>query len=91
MFSEVMFLNLIVLVVSWYPYEHGFIVPGEHRYRGVHDGSKHAKSYLNEWTVEVDGGEEVAQLVALELGYVYGGLVRETVLTFRFRQHTNNI
>lgn len=82
-----MFLNLIVLVVSWYPYEHGFIVPGEHRYRGVHDGSKHAKSYLNEWTVEVDGGEEVAQLVALELGYVYGGLVQGFPNTYVFLKY----
>lgn len=50
-------------------------VPGDHGYQEVHSGREHARTFLNEWTVEVDGTEEVAQLVALELGYVYGGPV----------------
>lgn len=50
-------------------------VPGDNGYQEVHSGREHARSFLNEWTVEVDGTEEVAQLVALQLGYVYGGPV----------------
>lgn len=50
-------------------------IPGDNRDPGAHNGREQAKSFMNEWTVEVDGTEEVAQLVALELGYVYGGLV----------------
>lgn len=51
------------------------MVPGHQEYSGAHNGREHARNYMNEWTVEVDGTEEVAQLVALELGYVYGGPV----------------
>lgn len=57
------------------PYVNSAWVPGEDRYHGVHDGIEHTKQFINEWTVVIDGDEEVAQLVALELGYVYGGPV----------------
>lgn len=62
-------------VLSWYPsaYE---TVPGGQSYHGVHDGLEHVKSFTDEWMVHVEGGDEVAELVALELGYVYGGPVR---------------
>lgn len=62
-------------VLSWYPNEKIFWAPGEYGYQGVHNGLEHARDFVNEWTVEVEGGEEVAQLVALELGYVFGGKV----------------
>lgn len=51
-------------------------VLGSHGYHGVHNGLESSKDYIDEWTVEVPGGEEVAQLVALELGYDYDGPVR---------------
>ncbi|XP_037971515.2 neuroendocrine convertase 1 [Plutella xylostella] len=49
-------------------------VPGAQRSKG-HSGEEHTSGFVNEWTVEVVGGAEVAQLVALELGYVFGGEV----------------
>lgn len=64
---------LISLVVSWYPSDGEMGIPG---YHNVHNGRENAKYFINDWTVEVEGGEEVAQLVALELGYEYGGPVR---------------
>lgn len=63
------------LVFSWYPYKNENRVPGDYGYEGVHDGLEHLKNFVNEWTVEVEGGEEVAQLIALELGYAFGGKV----------------
>lgn len=68
-------ITSITAVVSWYPHW----VPGEQSYHGVHNGAEHAKSFADEWTVQVDGGEEVAQLVALEFGFVYGGPVSSCV------------
>lgn len=67
--------SLFAPVLSWYSNQGSFWVPGEYGYQGVHNGLEHAKDFANEWTVEVEGGEEVAQLVALELGYVFGGKV----------------
>lgn len=67
--------NLITAFSSYHPYVNNVKVPGRHRYHGVHDGMEHANQFVNEWTVAVDGGEEVAQLVAMELGYIYGGQV----------------
>lgn len=46
----------------------------------LHNGLEDTKSFLNEWTVQVDGGEEVAQLAALERGYEYGGQVSGVVI-----------
>jgi hypothetical protein len=57
------------------PNEYNEWVPGHHGYHGVHNGLEHAEHFVNEWTVAVDGGEEIAQLVALELGYKYAGMV----------------
>lgn len=48
---------------------------------------EHAKEFVNEWTVEVAGGEEVAQLVALELGYVFGGKVNGFPDTYTFLKY----
>ncbi|XP_053611965.1 neuroendocrine convertase 1-like isoform X2 [Plodia interpunctella] len=69
---------LISSVVAWYEpvvYPQAW-EPGYHGFDGVHNGLEDAKHFVNEWTVEVEGGEEIAQLVALELGYAYGGPVR---------------
>ncbi|CAK1580824.1 unnamed protein product [Parnassius mnemosyne] len=60
-------------------------VPVEHSYHGVHNGFETAKGFINEWTVEVDGGDTVAQLVALELGYEFGGPVLGFPNTYTFR------
>lgn len=67
--------SLFTSVLSWYHNEPSFWVPGQYGYQGVHNGLEHAREFVNEWTVEVQSGEEVAQLVALELGYVFGGKV----------------
>ncbi|KAJ0174969.1 hypothetical protein K1T71_009110 [Dendrolimus kikuchii] len=67
----VCFLFSLSSGLAWYP----DWVPGEHSYHGVHNGMEHTKEFMNEWTVKVEGGEEVAQLVALELGYIYNGAV----------------
>lgn len=67
--------SLFTSVLSWYPNEAKLWVPRHYGYQGVHNGLEHAKEFVNEWTVEVEGGEEVAQLVALELGYDFGGKV----------------
>ncbi|CAB3244914.1 unnamed protein product [Arctia plantaginis] len=60
---------------------------GEYGYEGVHDGLEHLKNFVNEWTVEVEGGEEVAQLVALELGYAFGGKVVGIPKTYIFLKY----
>ena len=44
-------------------------------YYSLHNGRENSKFFIDEWTVEVEGGQEVAELVALELGYEYGGPV----------------
>ncbi|CAH0588208.1 unnamed protein product [Chrysodeixis includens] len=74
-------------VLSWYPNEAVFWAPGEYGYQGVHNGLEHARDFVNEWTVEVEGGEEVAQLVALELGYVFGGKVNGFPDTYTFLKY----
>ncbi|XP_049871598.1 neuroendocrine convertase 1-like isoform X2 [Pectinophora gossypiella] len=66
-------ISSVTVVLCWYP---DYEVPGGQSYHGVHNGMEYAKSFENEWTVQVDGGEEVAQLIAVELGYVYGGPVK---------------
>lgn len=69
-------LPLIAMTSVVISYE--LCVPGSndfHCVHGVHNGLEKAKDFFNEWTVEVYGGEDVAQLVALELGYLYGGPV----------------
>lgn len=49
--------------------------PEEHSYYDVHSGLETSGQLLDEWTVVVDGGEQVAELIALELGYEFGGQV----------------
>lgn len=80
----VLFITIIkiTLVFAWYSMGSSSVVPGENRYYGIHDGWEHKKKFTNEWTVQVEGGEQVAQLVALELGYVYKGPVSHSTLTF---------
>ncbi|XP_059062217.1 neuroendocrine convertase 1-like [Achroia grisella] len=65
--------------------------PGDYSYHGVHDGLEHANHFVNEWTVEVEGGEEVAQLIALELGYVYGGPVTSFPNTYTFLKYEHEM
>ncbi|XP_022824749.1 neuroendocrine convertase 1-like isoform X2 [Spodoptera litura] len=79
--------SLFTSVLSWYHNEPSFWVPGQYGYQGVHNGLEHAREFVNEWTVEVEGGEEVAQLVALELGYVFGGKVRGFPDTYIFLKY----
>ncbi|XP_021191254.3 neuroendocrine convertase 1 [Helicoverpa armigera] len=79
--------SLFTSVLSWYSNEPSFWVPGQYGYQGVHNGLEHAKDFVNEWTVEVAGGEEVAQLVALELGYLYGGKVNGFPDTYTFLKY----
>ncbi|KAI5643877.1 subtilase family domain-containing protein [Phthorimaea operculella] len=80
-------LAVTTAVVSWYPPAGYDEVPGEQSYHGVHDGLEHANSFSDEWTVQVEGGEEIAQLVALEFGYVYGGPVRGFPDTYTFLRY----
>ncbi|RVE44747.1 hypothetical protein evm_010599 [Chilo suppressalis] len=62
-------------------------LPGEHGYQGVHNGKEDAKDFINEWTVSLEGDEEIAQLVALELGYAYGGPVNGFPNTYTFLKY----
>lgn len=64
---------LFPLTVCLYSWESNSL-PG---YHNLHNGKETSKSFVNEWIVEMEGGEEVAQLVALELGYEYGGPVSQ--------------
>ncbi|XP_063829835.1 neuroendocrine convertase 1-like [Ostrinia nubilalis] len=87
-----MLFYLICLVnlnaaLTFSSYESNAWVPGEHKYHGVHDGMEHTKQFVNEWTVVVDGDEDVAQLVALELGYIYGGRVAAFPNTYTFLKY----
>lgn len=77
MFHHIFLLSLFTEVFSWYnnPWDRDSFLPGGHDYHGIHNGLEHAEHFMNEWTVQVEGDEEVAQLIALELGYVYGGPV----------------
>ncbi|CAH2229642.1 neuroendocrine convertase 1-like [Pararge aegeria] len=56
-------------------------------YHDVHNGMENAKYFINDWTVEVDGGDEIAQLVALELGYEYGGKIQGFPNMYAFRAY----
>lgn len=83
--NTVLFLTTfkITFLSAWYIKGLDSTVPGEHTFRGIHDGWEHKQTFTNEWTVQVEGGEEVAQLVALELGYVYQGPVSHSILVLR--------
>lgn len=70
----------ITLVSSRYFTGFNFQIPGEHTYHGTHDGWEHKNKFTNEWMVQVEGGEQVAQLVAWDLGYVYEGPVSHSIL-----------
>ncbi|CAH2049099.1 unnamed protein product, partial [Iphiclides podalirius] len=59
----------------------------EHGYYGVHSGLETSKQLLDEWTAEVEGGEQVAQLIALELGYEFGGPVLGFPNTYTYRAY----
>lgn len=80
--NTVLFLTIvkITLVSAWYVKGLHSTVPVEYTYHGIHDGWGDKQKFTNEWTVQVEGGEEVAQLVALELGYVYQGPVSHSIL-----------
>ncbi|CAK1542022.1 unnamed protein product [Leptosia nina] len=65
-------------------------VLGNYGYHGVHNGLGNSKDFIDEWTVEVPGGEEVAQLVALELGYEYDGPVLGFPNLYGYRVHNKN-
>ncbi|XP_045538981.1 neuroendocrine convertase 1, partial [Papilio machaon] len=62
-------------------------VPGEHGYNSLHNGLETSKDLIEEWTVEVDGGDQVAQLIALQLGYEFGGPVLGFPNTYTFRAY----
>ncbi|KPJ14455.1 Neuroendocrine convertase 1 [Papilio machaon] len=62
-------------------------VPGEHSYHSLHNGLETSKDLIEEWTVEVDGGDQVAQLIALQLGYEFGGPVLGFPNTYTFRAY----
>ncbi|XP_069360440.1 neuroendocrine convertase 1-like [Maniola hyperantus] len=70
--------------VSWYSSDVEVDLPG---YHNVHNGRENAKYFISEWTVEVEGGDEVAQLVALELGYEYGGPILGFPNVYAFRTY----
>lgn len=46
-----------------------------------HQGQEYVKYYSNEWVVRLEGGPEVAELLAAQLGYKLLGQVR--LLFFR--------
>lgn len=48
---------------------------GEHSYHSLHNGLETSRDLIDEWTVEVEGGDQVAQLIALQLGYAFEGPV----------------
>lgn len=63
-------------VLSWYllaPLVLSARVRSE--YFAHHSGSEGGDLLTNEWIVRVGGGEQVAQLLALEAGCIYGGKV----------------
>ncbi|XP_045501380.1 neuroendocrine convertase 1-like [Colias croceus] len=65
-------------------------IPGYYDYHKVHNGLESSKDYIDEWTVEVPAGEEVAQLVALELGYEYDGPLLGFPNVYAYRVHSKN-
>ncbi|XP_046966738.1 neuroendocrine convertase 1-like [Vanessa cardui] len=60
-------------------------------YHNLHDGKETSTNFVNEWTVEVEGGEEVAQLVAMELGYEYAGPILDFPNIYAFRPYERSI
>ncbi|CAF4828773.1 unnamed protein product [Pieris macdunnoughi] len=85
MLVECMLINTFISMTASYDW-----APGSYNYHGVHNGFNSIKDYIDEWTVEVPGGEEVAQLVALELGYEYDGPVLGFPDLYGFRVHNKN-
>ncbi|XP_032514726.2 neuroendocrine convertase 1-like [Danaus plexippus] len=78
-----MLYHMFVCLLSLYPVRSDLYVP----YHSMHDGRETANSYDGEWIVEVVGGEEVAQLVALEHGYKYEGPVLGLANMYAFHAH----
>ncbi|XP_068622871.1 neuroendocrine convertase 1-like [Battus philenor] len=83
-------LNIVCIIISTVSPISSYEVPGEHGYHEVHNGLENSKGMVNEWTVEVDGGDQVAQLVALQLGYEFGGVVLGFPNTYTFRAYEHN-
>ncbi|XP_073960255.1 neuroendocrine convertase 1-like isoform X2 [Choristoneura fumiferana] len=92
MFYQIFLLSLFTEVFSWYnnPLDRDSFLPGGHDYHGIHNGLEQAEHFLNEWTVQVEGDEEVAQLIAPELGYVYGGPVLGFPNTYTFLKYEHS-
>ncbi|CAH2087643.1 unnamed protein product [Euphydryas editha] len=80
-------MPLITHRLSSYSWDSDWL-PG---YHNLHNGKETSKSFVNEWTVEVEGGEEIAQLVALELGYEYAGPVLDFPNLYAFRSYERTI
>ncbi|KAJ9600057.1 hypothetical protein L9F63_009648, partial [Diploptera punctata] len=40
-----------------------------------HCGHENTENYSNEWLVRLEGGPEIAELLAIQLGYKYVGLL----------------
>ncbi|XP_061720127.1 neuroendocrine convertase 1-like [Cydia pomonella] len=89
LFQTLLVTSLLNTIFSYNTFDYESVRPGDHGYYGVHDGLEHA-DMMNEWTVEVDGDEEVAQLIALELGYVYGGPVAGFPNTYSFLKYRHS-
>ncbi|XP_045450459.1 neuroendocrine convertase 1-like [Melitaea cinxia] len=80
-------LEILSNRVCLYSWESNWL-PG---YHNLHNGKETSKSFVNEWLVEMEGGEEVAQLVALELGYEFGGPVLDFSNLYIFRPYERTI
>ncbi|XP_063367945.1 neuroendocrine convertase 1-like [Cydia amplana] len=89
LFQTLLVASLLNTIFSYNPFDYESERPGDHGYYGVHDGMEQGDG-MNEWTVEVDGDEEVAQLIALELGYVYGGPVAGFPNTYSFLKYRHS-
>ncbi|CAH0718128.1 unnamed protein product, partial [Brenthis ino] len=63
------------------------LCPISEGYHNWHNGRENSKFFIDEWTVEVEGGEEVAELVALDLGYEYGGPIPGFPNMYAFRTY----
>lgn len=63
-------VKLLFLFIYLLDYSEAYL-PGEHELK-MHNRDRYSKEFHNEWTVEIEGGPEVAELVALEFGYIYG-------------------
>lgn len=40
-----------------------------------HSGEENNGGYTKEWMVRIQGGQQIAELVALQFGYIFGGQV----------------